>query len=41
MNRSWLQVVTMFVVSCLLVVGCTSESKGLIEKKSQSTDDYA
>ncbi|MEK5163792.1 extracellular solute-binding protein [Paenibacillus sp. FSL R5-0527] len=33
MNRSWLQVVTMFVVSCLLVVGCTSESKGLIEKK--------
>lgn len=40
MNRSWLQVVTMFVVSCLLVVGCTSESKGLIEK-SQSTDDYA
>lgn len=42
MNRSWLQVVTMVVVSCLLVVGCTSESKGPIEptmesKKNQQT----
>lgn len=38
MNRSWLQVVTMFVVSCLLVVGCTSESKGPIEpKENQET----
>ncbi|WP_331845166.1 ABC transporter substrate-binding protein [Paenibacillus haidiansis] len=31
MNRTWLQVVMMLVVSCLLVVGCTSESKGPIE----------
>ncbi|MBA9086743.1 multiple sugar transport system substrate-binding protein [Fontibacillus solani] len=30
MNRTWLQVVTMLVVSCLLVVGCKSESKGPI-----------
>ncbi|MCM3699802.1 ABC transporter substrate-binding protein [Paenibacillus macerans] len=42
MNRSWLQIVTMFVVSCLLVVGCTGESKGPMEptmesKKNQET----
>ncbi|WP_458475451.1 ABC transporter substrate-binding protein [Paenibacillus sp. TH7-28] len=38
MNRSWLQVVTMFVVSCLLVVGCTSGSKGPIgPKENQQT----
>ncbi|MGV2794421.1 extracellular solute-binding protein, partial [Clostridium perfringens] len=33
MNRSWLQVVTMFVVSCLLVVGCTRVSMGPLESK--------
>ncbi|RRJ67153.1 extracellular solute-binding protein [Paenibacillus oralis] len=38
MNRPWLEVLTVFVVSCLLVVGCTSESKGPIEpKENQET----
>lgn len=38
MNRSWLQVVTVFVVSCLLVAGCATESKGPAEpKENQET----
>ncbi|MCM3042552.1 extracellular solute-binding protein [Paenibacillus motobuensis] len=37
MNR-WLQVLTVLIVSCLLVVGCKSESKSPIEsKKNQET----
>ncbi len=33
MNKTWLQVLSMLVISCLIVVGCTSESKGPIEQK--------
>ncbi|WP_175471468.1 ABC transporter substrate-binding protein [Fontibacillus panacisegetis] len=38
MNKTWLQVLTLLVISCLVVVGCTSESKGPIEpKENQET----
>lgn len=38
MNKTWLQVLTMLVISCLVLVGCTSESKGPIEpKENQET----
>jgi len=38
MNKTWFQVLTMLVVSCLLVVGCTSGFKGPIEpKENQET----
>ncbi|WP_334076745.1 extracellular solute-binding protein [Paenibacillus sanfengchensis] len=33
MNKTWFQVVTMLVISCLVVVGCTTVSKGTMEPK--------